>query len=740
MKDSSDQWFARVSDKGDSLAWQPLSEHLENVAIKAGSFANDFNARNWGHLAGLWHDAGKYQQLFQDKLKGKNINVEHSGVGAALAFNKFGAAGIPLAFVIAGHHTGLANHVQSLPDTPLPLKERIVANKEIFNALSKTIPETILNMQFPQVIERFQGPTSPEKARSVEFWIRFLFSCLVDADRLDAELFDEPAKLRHSSNYATLDELDARLDQYLTYKMQSIPKHLSTSAVNNVRRIALKKCQDAACNSLGIYSITLPTGGGKTLSAMSFALKHARFNNLKRVIVVIPYTSIIEQNAAEYRLALGKENVIEHHSNYDPYDGESEATITRYQMAIDNWDAPVIVTTTVQFFESLFTANPSKCRKLHNIANSVIILDEVQTIPPGYLASILEALNELSANYGCSIVLSTATPPALAKRSGFNQGLINVQSIIPDPQQLTDQLKRVDYCWPQPSAEAEEWPVLATSIAACGRVLTIVDRRKDARELSKEVKRICDDGTVFHISALMCPAHRLDVLHQIKEHMLQNKDCRVISTQVVEAGVDLDFPVVYRALAGLTSIIQAAGRCNREGLIEKGRVIIFKPVQEPPVGVLRTAKQITESILKLNGTIDPYDLGTIEGFFKQLYFTQDLDVHNIQAEREQFNYQTVDRNFRLIDDGFTRNVVVPYKDSIDIISEIRNGKITKRNLRQLQLYTVNIYPDAFNSLTHSHVIEEIAENIYAVTDSRYYDSFFGLIIGDENLPLTPLVV
>jgi len=522
--------------------------------------------------------------------------------------------------------------------------------------------------------------------------------------------------------------------------MQSIPYKLADSDVNAVRREVLNECRKRANSNPGIFSITVPTGGGKTLSAMTFAIKHALFNNMKRIIVVIPYTSIIEQNAAEYKTAFGEENVIEHHSNYDPYKDKNDSETNRYQMAIDNWDAPVIVTTTVQFFETLFTSHPSKCRKLHNISRSVIILDEVQTLPPGFLASILESLNELSSNYGCSIILSTATPPALAERTTFKQGLKKVQNIITDPQQLTDRLQRVEYSWPELSTEADDWTSLAKKIAINSKVLAIVDRRKDARELACEVNRICDKGTMFHISALMCPAHRFDVLKQIKERLNTDKECHVISTQVVEAGVDLDFPIVYRAMAGLTSIIQAAGRCNREGRYGKGRLIVFKPAHEPPIGVMRTAKQITEAMLQLQGNINPYDLKTIESFFKQLYYTQDLDAQGIQSEREQLNYANVDRNFQLIDDGFSKSIVVPYRDAVNIISEIKKGIITKKSLRRLQLYTVNIYPDAFFKLDKSQAIEEIAENIYAITDTRYYDQAFGLISGDENLTFSPLLV
>lgn len=740
MLNMSDQWFARISNQEGSLNYQPLIEHLEAVANKAASYAADFDSRDWGYLSGLWHDLGKYQHTFQEKLSGHNINVEHSGVGAALAFNKFGVHGLPISFVIAGHHTGLANRIQSLPDSPTPLRERIETNIKTISFLKNVIPPIILDQRLPQLMERFTMPSSPEQIRSFEFWIRFLFSCLVDADRLDAEHFDNPNKNRHRLKYDSLTVLNIRLDSFINSKIQSISNEFIFSEVNKVRQQVLRECQERACSNSGIFSITVPTGGGKTLSTMSFAIKHAIFNNMKRIIVVIPYTSIIEQNASEYKKALGSDNVIEHHSAYDVFDDKTETEITKYQMATENWDAPVIITTTVQFFESLFTSQPSKCRKLHNIARSVIILDEVQTLPPGYLESILEAINELASNYGCSIVLSTATQPALAERDNFKQGLKRVYSIISEPQQLTDRLKRVEYFWPKLDEAADDWSTLAKKIVENRQVMAIVDRRNDARNLTYAICNYCNKNTVFHLSALMCPAHRLNVLNRIKEQLYLDKDCRVISTQLVEAGVDLDFPVVFRALAGLTSIIQAAGRCNREGKPEKGKLFIFKPLHEPPVGVLRTAKQITESMLQLSGSIDLYDLSTVETFFKQLYYTQDLDAHNIQPDREQLNFANVDRHFQLIEDDFSKAVIVPYGDAINISASIKAGIITKQNLRWLQLFTVNIYRDSFIKLSKKGAIEQIAENIFAITDPRYYDPVYGLIEGDEILSLKPLIL
>ena len=470
---------------------------------------------------------------------------------------------------------------------------------------------------------------------------------------------------------------------------------------------------------------------------MSFALRHAERWNLERVIVVIPYTSIIEQNAKEYGDALGEHNVIEHHSSLDTEQRrreKGEEFTSRQELAAENWDAPVIVTTTVQFFESLFSNHPSRCRKLHNIARSGIILDEVQTLPPGFLSSITEALNELVSHYGCTVVLSTATPPALAEREGFPQGLQNVRAIIADSKVLNDQLQRVEYSWPDMNAEASSWTSLASDMSAHSQSLAVVHLRQDARLLAQEVMKVASVDSVFHLSALMCPAHRSDVLARIKGRLAQRMPCRLISTQLVEAGVDVDFPIVFRCLGGLDSIVQAGGRCNREGRLDKGTVVVFRAPTFPPHGTPRRALDVTESLLReYSGQLDLSAIDIFDKYFRMLYAAENLDKQQIQMQRQEFNFALVGRGFKLIEDGFSVPIVVPYGEASNRLLNIRQNGPTRQNLRSIQRFTVSIYQDAFSMLEQAGALEEVCEDVLALAAPfrNRYDPVYGLMIGKK---------
>jgi CRISPR-associated endonuclease/helicase Cas3 len=474
---------------------------------------------------------------------------------------------------------------------------------------------------------------------------------------------------------------------------------------------------------------------------MSFALNHAERYGLRRVIVVIPYTSIIEQNADVYSLALGAEaeNVVEHHSSLDPDERKKrygEELTNRHELACENWDAPVIVTTTVQFFESLFSNQASRCRKIHNIARSVIILDEVQCLPPAFLLSIVEALNELATHYGCSIVLSTATPPALAARERFETGLKGIRQIVANTKELAEKLKRVEYAWPMEGAPSMIWAQLAREMVGHQQVLAVVHKRDDARNLARELMSIApEDEPVWHLSALMCAAHRSEVVAKIKDALKREAACRVVSTQLVEAGVDVDFPIVYRALGGLDSIVQAAGRCNREGRLNKGRVVVFRAETSPPRGTPRQAMEVTESLLReAGGMLDPSDPALFEKYFSMLYVVKDLDAKRIQPLRQEFNFASVGREFKLIEDGFTKPVVVPYGEAAMHVQELRPPKRpTREALRGLQRFIVNIYPDAFAKFRGAGALEEPIEGIFVLAKpyEKSYDDTFGLLTGDE---------
>jgi CRISPR-associated endonuclease/helicase Cas3 len=730
-------FYAHSLPNEPASEWQPLKEHLQAVSHLAQTFATAFDSADWGRLAGLWHDLGKYRPEFQSHISGDTTRVDHAIVGALLAMSKDPQAGLPLALAIAGHHgAGLANPVSSEVTPPTPLKERLQANANLLGGILPSIPETIKNLVLPPMPARLMGGgnlagrSRDEKLRHLEFWIRFLFSTLIDADRLDSEEFGTPgARKAAMAGFSAIAELRERLDRHIDEKTGTA----SPTPVNQVRREVLEHCRRAAELPLGLFSLTVPTGGGKTLSAMSFALRHAQRHGLRRVIVVIPYTSIIEQNAKVYRKVLGSADVIEHHSNLDP-DKETD----RNRLASENWDAPIIVTTNVQFLESLFSGHPSACRKLHNVARSVIVLDEVQNLPPQFLATILDGLQELVSHYGCTVVLSTATQPALTRRESLPEGLAGVREIIPEPLSLGLALQRTEVNWPDLAAPPVEWPALAEELAGHKQVLTVVHRREDARELA----RLLPEEGRFHLSALMCPRHRLLVLARVKRALKAGRPCRLVSTQLIEAGVDIDFPVVYRSLGGLDSVVQAAGRCNREGKLDKGRVVVFRAPTTPPRGTPAKGLESTESMLRhYGGTLALHDPCIFEEFFRSLYFRQNLDAKSIQPERAQLNFANVGRKFKLIEDGFSRPVVVPCKYAEKHLAVLRGAvaggqKPGRKVLRTLQQFQVSVYDADFERLLRVGAIEGVGETVNVLTQpfSHLYSAEFGLVIREPLLP------
>ncbi len=502
--------------------------------------------------------------------------------------------------------------------------------------------------------------------------------------------------------------------------------------------MVLVACRHSASMKPGFFSLTVPTGGGKTLSSMSFALNHAVLHSMKRVIIVIPFTSIIEQNAEEYSKALGDENVIQHHSALDP-DKETD----RNRLASENWDAPVIVTTNVQFFETLFSCRNSRIRKLHNIAQSVIIFDEAQTLPPIYLVPILDVLCELKDNYGCSLLFCTATQPALNRRAAMPAGLDEIREIIPDNVSLSRKLSRVRVEWPSYRALPVEYQDIAKRIETEGlnRVMVVTHLREDARVLAKPLP---PEG-MFHLSALMCGAHRKATLDQIRQQLkVPNASVRLVSTQLIEAGVDVDFPVVFRAMAGMDSIAQAAGRCNREGLLEFGRVIIFQAPTAPPPGTLRHGLEISRSMLNLPDALPRTTDGQLEftnpevfkKYFELFYAQIDKDAKGIQASRQEFNYKQVGEQFILIEDGWSVPVIVPYGDASRRIDSLRKKFYPKIiDLRALQPFTVLVSKKDFKQLSELGAWETLHDTVHWLSQPwhRLYTPSFGLVIDKDNL-------
>lgn len=707
-------------------SWELLEDHLHQVAAKAESLAAAFGAGPWGSLAGLWHDVGKYRSEFQRRLRGEQIQAEHAGVGAALALEN-GPVGLPIAFAIAGHHSGLANLSIQGDSDRRPLLRRVRENSKILGELRALMPLEFLGAELPSLPARFLSQSDQLGGRrSAEMFTRFVFSALVDADRLCTEAFYEPDNRLGESSRDSIGILQGRLDSHI----DALSRVDSTRAVNQVRAEVLAACRAKATEPAGFFSLTVPTGGGKTLSAMSFALRHADRCGLRRVIVVIPYTSIIEQNAEIYASILGADNVIEHHSNLDETKAREENAERerQRQLATENWDAPIVVTTTVQFFESLFSGHPSRCRKLHNIAKSVIVLDEVQTLPPWLLSPILDALRELVASYGCTVVFSTATPPALSE-AHLSFGLAGIREIASNPAAHATSLRRVEVSWPD-KGDVAPYAAVAAEMTHHDRVMTIVHLRKDARHLAE----LLPTQGRYHLSALMCAAHRLKVLNGIRNALEAKQVCRVVATQLVEAGVDIDFPVVYRTLAGLDSLTQAAGRCNREGqLVDEsgqpipGRFIVFRAETKPPARVLRMALETTETLIQFHGSqLDLLAPETSIEFFRSLYFKIDADAEGIQTKRADHNFADVEHAFQMIED-YSVAVVMPYGDARERLDRYRRApsRVTRRGL---QPFIVQVTPRQLQALSEKGAIEQIDEAVLTLSEpfSSLYDDAFGL--------------
>ena len=723
------EYAAHISEEKDIHL---LEEHLEKTAQRAAQFAAVFGSSNWAYLAGLWHDLGKYSGSFQKMIYDANdieahIEVEgvqrrdHSTAGALYAIQKSEVFGRVLAYLISGHHAGLPdwNKVEASGGA---LGQRI-QDKELLNfALKATIPENILKANVPD--KGFVG-----RSEGFALWIRMLFSCLVDADFLDTESFYDAEKTHTRGNYPSLEKLKVLFDAH----MDQLQKKASLIPVNRLRTQILAECREAALSPSGLFSLTVPTGGGKTLSSMAFALNHAQTHQKQRIIYVIPYTSIIEQTATIFREIFG-ESVIEHHSSLD-----LEKETPQSRLASENWDAPLIVTTNVQFFESLFAARGSRCRKLHNIANSVVILDEAQLMPPQFLESILKTMTLLKEHYGVTFVISTATQPALKPmRDPFGgvklQGLENVQEIMRNPEELYQNLERVQIRLPKDFQESQTWSEIAEELLQYDSVLVIVNTRADAKELF----RLMPEGTI-HLSALMCGKHRSKIISEIKRRLKDNIPTRVVSTQLVEAGVDIDFPVVYRAMAGLDSIAQAAGRCNREGkLPEKGKVVLFVPPKKPPAGTLLQAAQKTISLLSSNPE-DPLNRKNFTRFFELFYDASDLDKEKLEELLEVnpdltgVQFRTAAMKMKLIKNAGV-SILVRYDDESEILLDRLKYKGPYRELmRELQRYTVNIHSFYFDSMKDCGDLEEIHSGIYALTCSTLYHDQLGVMLKDVKI-------
>lgn len=654
---SWDECFAHSLDGVPQAQWQTLRAHAKGVQELCAKFAKDFASVEAASLIGQVHDAGKVHPDFQAHLRGEPRNHPHAADGAKWLDANVPTLGRLLAYAVDGHHAGLPDGVGDATSL----------TSHLCNAQEPQDIEVEPPKDARELLPNFLFKDAPLK---LWLWVKMLYSCLVDADWLDTERFMDPD--RAATRPETFDDFPTLLARYRAH----MAAFRADTPVNKLRADILHAVLAKAQNAPGLYTLTVPTGGGKTLASLGFALEHAKAHGKEKIIYAIPYSTIIEQTSKTLSDILGERNVLEHHAEAKWRETEDDIAIPLRQLT-ENWaGVPLVVTTNVQFFESFFSAQSSRCRKLHNVAGSVIILDEAQKLPEKFLAPCAELLRRLVADYGCTVVLCTATQPDL---SAFR--LTGATELAPDVDGLYAALRRVDYHL----LGRMEWPDLADRIAQEQGALCVVNTRQDARDLYAALNAL-KPGDTFHLSTWMCPAHRRDVITQIRERLKAKVPTYVVSTSLIEAGVDLDFPAVFRALAGLDSLAQAAGRCNREGKLARGQVYIFEAPKPCVMGTLQ--KAIFAANLLSEGLEEaPHHPAAFTAFFKE-YFNglndrgEDL-LKKLQNPRN-LRFRDVSEHFRMIPGEGEETLFVPYGDAKEVLKEALEHGLTKDRLRALR--------------------------------------------------------
>jgi CRISPR-associated endonuclease/helicase Cas3 len=741
--------YAHTREGFPPSSWEPLSDHQEKVSHSSANFADAFGARAWGDILGRCHDLGKLSSDFQNYLRREGSRsadagaeedadthtsgkrVDHSTFGARFVEKSVaGLAGQMLAFCIAGHHTGLPDESSS-EDLGQRSTLRYKLDAEKYRIPDVSEPGVKLTNLTPPL-----KPCSGYAAFQLGFFTRMLFSCLIDADRARTEEFCDPDKAEERSGFGgdAGRPMLAAIKTQLERSLREMNEKAEPTEVNRQRAIVLKHCREAANLPPGFFSLNVPTGGGKTLSSLAFALDHAlkEGHKLRRVVMAIPFTSIIEQTADVYRNALGPlapKALVEHHTNLQP------AHDTRAnQFGVENWDVPIVVTTNVQLLESLFAYRTTPCRKLHNLARSVIVLDEAQTIPVELLKPTLAALKELVLNYGCSIVLCTATQPALEKRSNFELGIENVRPIIPDAVPLFQALRRVEVHYLEGKQSDDQ---LSSLMLRERSALCIVNTKKHASRLYDKIVVGSDSAECFHLSTWMCGEHRRHILEKVRDRLKDGTPCRVVSTQLVEAGVDLDFPTVYRAEAGFDSIAQAAGRCNREGKLSLGFTYVFEADERPPKGLLQTAADVARELHSLHP--DPLDPTAVEAYFRHFYWMKqsEWDKHGVMKTmnidhgrgRLLFQFREMADAYRIIRDE-QLPVLVPYSNDprVDnlVWDKLAANKVPFLAQREMQPYLVSVRKKAVEQMQERGFVTEHQSGVWILHNRSLYSRKKGL--------------
>jgi CRISPR-associated endonuclease/helicase Cas3 len=709
------EYYAHSKDGEPPEKWQSLEEHLEQVARLAADFGCVFDAEEWAKLAGYWHDIGKGTFPWQAYLRHANGVIDevinfyqghpaHAIVGAQHLYTHSKDAGKLLAYCIAGHHGGLMNWID---DPNSALKERL-------NGTSPKIDFPISNPDFPSSLPFASKVQSDRIGFHLQFFVRMLFSCLVDADYLDTEASLNNEKSNWRSRYPCLPHLS---DQFWVNYNKLREKSDSANIVNQCREIVLADCLKSAEFEPGLFSLTVPTGGGKTLASLAFALAHSKKYSKRRIIYVVPFTSIIEQNAHVFREILGADSILEHHCNFiaDEADWKS-------RLASENWDAPIIVTTNVQFFNSFYSNKSSICRKLHNVANSVVIFDEAQAIPVEKLSPCIEVIKELSLNYGVTSVLCTATQPVIEYSDQFKNGLKYVREIIRDVPKLFETLKRTDEFFIGDLTVQG----VAEKLSKYEQVLCVVNTRQHALDIYDALPK--SDGTI-HLSALMHPVHRTEKLNEIRTRLYDRKPCRVVSTQLIEAGVDVDFPCVFRATSGIDSIAQAAGRCNRNGLNKISQVFVFDFADSKVPFFVKQAAQSAEKLFeRFSGNLTSPEC--VREYFEDYFWKnqQRMDADRIVKRCEtgqSGNIQFTElAGFQMISSATIPVIIALDQSAIELVHDLQYSKYKGKVLRKLQKYTVQIYTDQFKKL--NRCLEPIEPGVWVLRSDELYSRNTGL--------------
>ena len=675
-----------------------LSDHLLHTAKLASSYSPQDSLQQLFFLAGLLHDIGKFQDGFQRYLFEGGKKTPHAGIGAYIARRNLKRL-LPLPFVISGHHAGLTN------------AEDLKTAIDDYGADEDKAEELIAKFEASGFEwENLAEQRLPSDRLVLECLTRFLFSALTDADWLDTEhhFNQEQTEARKRENLAEGD-LCVRLVEQLEERFREFPVE---GRINELRAKARIESASFAERPTGFYSLQLPTGLGKTWTSVYWALLHARYNHLRRIIIVLPYINIIDQTAKVLKSVFGDDAVLEHHSGVadetqddDRYDESAVGEDKDFarKLACENWDAPIIVTTSVQFFESLFSNKPFKCRKNHNIAESVVIFDEVQTLPKEYAEPIMVMLKNINSLARTSFLFCTATQPAFARRENFD-GIENIQPIISSPKEYFRETKRVEYELLEDLDEVPLTRIVAELVKENDSFMVVVNTKTIARELFKAIREVNGYHAFYHLSTAMCPHHRKKTIDAITEDLRNMKRIGVVSTQLVEAGVDLDFPCVYRAMAPMDSIIQAAGRCNRNGRMKTGKVVLFNlENHRMPDKTYAACADFAATLIREDPEI-LHSHSSFERYYEEVSsLFVNADRYKITDKRRRFDFKEVSESFRFIDEPTTPMVIEGYPEGASLLEEIIklidvekvSGRkiISRDHYRRLQQFSVQVYPN-----------------------------------------------